>query len=59
VARLFRSLANGDVGHHWTLPSLAGSWSLDFSRSAESVCMHQQRKLPSGAEAQRVISLAR
>ena len=37
VARLLSALANRDVDHHRTPPSLAGSWSLDLSRSVTTV----------------------
>ena len=46
VARLLSALANRDVGHHRTPPSLAGSWSLDLSRSVITVHGSQQLKLP-------------
>ena len=45
VARLLRALANGDVGHHRTPPSLAGSWSLDLSRSVKGDPCTVQHKL--------------
>ena len=44
VARLLSALANRDVGHHRTPPSLAGSWSLDLSRSVITVHGSQQHK---------------
>ena len=60
VARLLRALANRDVGHHRTPPSLAGSWSLVLSRSVITVLGSRQHKLPfRSTDAQRVISLAR
>ena len=44
VARLLSALANRDVGHHRTPSSLAGSWSLDLSRSVITVHGSQQHK---------------